>query len=174
MKKAGCYYVKFGIESGNQRVLSEVIKKPQRLESIIPLIKHARKIGLKVWSFFVVGLPGETKKEMQDSFDFPHKVKLDWVEYSTATPLHGTELRVICKEKKYLKNHQDLDLYARKGLINTPEFSSVWLEESIMKENKRYIKYLLFHQPLTIATHGWEIFKRNPSFVIKYLFKILR
>lgn len=159
MKRAGCYYLKVAVESGNQRVLTEVIRKPQRLDRIIPLIKYARKIGLKVGSFFVVGLPGEKKEEMQDSFDFVHKVKLDWAEYSIATPHYGTELRKICEENSYLKEHTEEDLFARKGLINTPEFTFEWLEKKIMEENKKYIKYLLFHQPLTLLIQGWELFR---------------
>jgi radical SAM superfamily enzyme YgiQ (UPF0313 family) len=172
MKKAGCYYVKFAVESGNQRVLSEVIKKPQKLNTIIPLIKHARKIGLKVGSFFVVGLPGETKQEMQNSFDFPREVKLDWAEYSIATPHYGTILRKTCEKNNYLNQHSDFDLYARKGLIDTPQFTSKWLEKKVMNENKRYIKYLLFHQPLTLLSQAWEVFKKNPSFTLRYLLKI--
>ncbi len=174
MKQAGCYCTKFAVESGNQRVLSEVIKKPQRLESIIPLIRYARKIGIKVGSFFVVGLPGETRDEMLDSFRFPHRVKLDWAEYSIATPHHGTALRKICEEEGYLHPHRDEDLYARKGLIETPEFTPDWLEQTILAENRRYLWFLLLHQPITLFSQRWEVFKRNPTFTLRYLWKTVR
>lgn len=174
MKQSGCFYIKIAVESGNQRVLSQVIKKPQRLDLIKPLIEYARKIKLKVGSFFVVGLPGETKQEMQDSFDFPYKVKLDWAEYSMATPHYGTELRKICQENNYLINHTDTDLYARKPLINTPEFSARWLKNKVLAEYKRYVLYLFLHQPLTLISQGWEFLKRNPYFVINYLLKIFK
>lgn len=174
MKKSGCYYVKFAVESGSQRVLNEVIKKPQDLSRAIPLIKYARKIGMRVGSFFVVGLPGETKEEIQESFEFPYKVKLDWVEYSLATPHYGTELRKICEENNYLKEHALSDLYCRKGVIDTPEFTADWLEKTVIAENKRYIIHLFFHQPLTFLIHGYEIFRRNPYFVIQYMLKILK
>jgi anaerobic magnesium-protoporphyrin IX monomethyl ester cyclase len=174
MKQAGCYCTKFAVESGNQRVLSEVIQKPQRLDAIIPLIRYARKIGIKVGSFFVVGLPGETREEMQDSFRFPHRVKLDWAEYSIATPHHGTVLRKLCEEKGYLRPHSDADLYARKGLIETPEFDPAWLEQTVLAENRRYVRFLLFHQPLTLLSQGWEVFRRNPAFTMRYLWKMLQ
>lgn len=172
MKKSGCYYVKFAVESGSQRVLNEVIKKPQDLNRAIPLIKYARKIGMRVGSFFVVGLPGETKEEIKESFEFPYKVRLDWVEYSLATPHYGTELRKICEENKYLRDHDMSDLYCRKGVIDTPEFTADWLEKTVIAENKRYIIYLLFHQPMTFLMHGFDIFRRNPFFVIQYMLKI--
>ena len=174
MKKSGCYYVKFAVESGNQRVLSDVIKKPQLLSQIKPLIEYARKIKIKVGSFFVVGLPGETKNEMQETFDFPYKVKMDWIEHSIATPHYETELRKISQENNYLKKHSDADLYARNALIETPEFTSEWLEKKVTQENKKYIKYHALHQPLTLLTQGWQVFKRNPKFVFNFLSKIYR
>lgn len=172
MKQSGCFYVKFAVESGSQRVLTEVIKKPQRLDLVEPLIKYARKIKMKVGSFFVVGLPGETKKEMQASFDYPSKVKMDWAEYSIATPHYGTELREISLKNNYLVDHTDSELYARTALINTPEFSAAWLEKKTLDEYRRYVLYLLKHQPLTLFSQGWAFLKRNPFFVINYLLKV--
>lgn len=174
MKKSGCYYVKFAIESGNQRVLSNIIKKPQNLKKVIPLIDYARKIGLKVGSFFVVGFPGETKLEMQETFDFPYRHKLDWFEYSIATPHYGTELRQICLKRNLLIKHSDKDLYTRKGLINTPEFTSDWLEQKIKQENKRYLKQLLIFHPTSFLSQGWEAFRRNPAFVLKYFIRSIK
>lgn len=171
MKKSGCYYVKFAVESGNQRVLSKIIRKPQNLKKVIPLINYAKKIGLKVGSFFVVGFPGETKKEMQDTFNFPYKINLDWFEYSIATPHYGTELREICVKNKTLIAHKDEDLYTRKGLIETPDFSSRWLESKVKEENNRYMRFLFFLHPISFFSRGWEGFKRNPLFVLKYFFK---
>jgi len=174
MRESGCYFVKFAVESANQRVLTQLIKKPQNLKKIIPLINYARKIGMKVGSFFVVGLPGETKEEMQDSFDFPRRVKLDWVEYSIVTPHYGTELRKFCERKKFLKKHNEKDLFTRKGIIQTLDFSPYWLERKLMEENKKYLKFLLFHQPLTFIMQGWETFKRSPAFALKYLFRVFK
>lgn len=175
MKESGCYHVKFAVESGNQRVLNKVIKKPQNLKKAISLIKYARSIGLKVGSFFVIGLPGETKEEIQDTFDFPYKSNLDYMVYETAIPQYGTELRKICEEKGYLREHTDRDLKVARGLIETPEFSPEWLEGKINQEYKRYIKYIILHRPYSILTHGWEmfrVFRRNPSFIIDYARKI--
>ena len=173
MKQSGCYYVKFAVESGNQRVLSRVIKKPQNLAHAMELITYARSIGMKVGSFFVVGLPGETKEEMQDSFDFRYKTKLDYTVYITAKPEHGTELRRICEKKGYLRKHTDLELEGDNGFIETPEFTPEWLKDKIKKENKRYLLFLVTHQPGTLLSLGWLIFKRDPLIVVKHLLKTL-
>ena len=173
MKQAGCYYVKFAVESGNQRVLNNVIKKPQNLKNVIKLIKYGRKIGLKVGSFFVIGLPGETKEEMQETFDFPMKVRLDWAEYSIATPHYGTELYQVCVDKGYIKEFDPSKLYARNSLFSTDEFSSEWLENKVAAENKRYLLFLLLRQPTTFFSITLEMMRKNPLFAANYLMKIL-
>lgn len=173
MKRSGCYYVKFAVESGNQRVLSGVIKKPQDLARARELIAYARSIGMKVGSFFVVGLPGETREEMQDSFDFRYGTTLDYTVYITAKPEHGTELRRICEEKGYLRKHTDLELEGDNGFIETPEFTPEWLKGKIKSENKRYLLFLITRQPGTLFSLGWLIFKRDPLIVFKHLAKTL-
>ncbi|MCC6450985.1 MAG: cobalamin-dependent protein [Candidatus Aureabacteria bacterium] len=169
MKRAGCYYVKFAIESGNQRVLSRVIKKPQDLARARRLIEYARSLGMMVGSFFVVGLPGETREEMQDSFDFRYTTRLDYTVYIAAKPEHGTELRRLCEEKGYLRKHTDLELEGGEGFIETPEFTPEWLRNKIARENKRYLRFLITHQPGTLLSLGWLIFKRDPLIVVKHL-----
>lgn len=173
MKAAGCYYVKFAIESGNQRVLSRVIRKPQDLAHAREMIAYARSIGMMVGSFFVVGLPGETREEMQDSFDFRRTTRLDYTVYIMAKPEHGTELRRICEEKGYLRAHNDLELEGGDGFIETPEFTPEWLREKIRKENRRYLRFLVTRQPGTLLSLGWLIFKRDPWIVVTHLLKTL-
>ncbi len=173
MKISGCYYVKFAIESGNQRVLSQVIGKPQDLARARELIAHARSIGMMVGSFFVVGLPGETREEMQDSFDFRFTTRLDYTVYIAAKPEHGTRLRRICERKGYLRAHTDLELEGGDGFIETPEFTPEWLREKIKRENRRYLWFLITRQPGTLLSLGWLIFKRDPLLVVRYMAKTL-
>lgn len=172
MKKAGCYSVTFAVESGSQRVLTEVIKKPQRLDRVVPLIGYARKIGLNVGSFFVVGFPGETKAEIQETFQFPYKTKLDWAQFNIASPHFGTELRRIVQENGWLSEHTNSQLGT--GLINTPDFDAQWLTNKIMKEYRRYLFYLLTHRPWVFWKIGTSIIRNNSLFVFHMLLKIFR
>ncbi len=169
MRAAGCYYVRFGIESGSQRVLTELMRKPMVLQQALPLIPHARALGMKVCGFFVVGTPGETRAELQRSFDLPHEVEMDWVEYSIATPHWGTRLREQALEGGHLRPHRTRDLYARRGNIDTEEFTAAWLERKIDLEHRRYLRHLARRRPATFLAQGWEVFRRNPGFVLRYL-----
>ena len=59
MKKSGCYFIAFGIESGNQEVLDRT-KKRTDLKVIEEKIRLAKEIGIVTQGFFIFGLPGDT------------------------------------------------------------------------------------------------------------------
>lgn len=174
MRDAGCYYVSFALESGSQRVLDELMHKPLQLEAALPLVPYARSLGMKVAAFFVVGNPGETKAEMQLSFDLPYRVELDWVEYSIATPYGGTELRAQVEEQGQMRVHALEDLYARRGNIDTAEFDADWLEAKIMAENRRYIRHQALSRPRVFLAMGLSALRANPGFVLRYVARIVR
>lgn len=102
MKKTGCVQMTISVESGSQRVLNEVIFKPLKLETIPPLVKKCRELGIDLGANFVIGNPGETWEEIRQSFRFAEDCDFDVVHFHIATPLPRTHLYQICKEKNYL------------------------------------------------------------------------
>ncbi|NIW10805.1 MAG: radical SAM protein, partial [Gammaproteobacteria bacterium] len=61
MKKAGCHYIKYGVESGSQEML-DAMKKGITLEKVRKAFKLTRKVGIKTQAFFLLGLPWETRE----------------------------------------------------------------------------------------------------------------
>lgn len=91
MKKSGCYYVVFGIESGNQNILNN-IKKHETLADIERAVKLASKVGMMTQGFFIFGLPGETEKTIQKTMKFAKKLPLDRAQFLLLDLLPGSEL----------------------------------------------------------------------------------
>jgi anaerobic magnesium-protoporphyrin IX monomethyl ester cyclase len=174
MHRAGCYFVCFGLESGSQRVLSELMGKPLDLDRVLPLIPYARSLGMRVGLFFVVGLPGETREELQASFELPYRVPVDWVEYSIASPYPGTALRRLASDGQLLREPGIEGVYARRGVIDTPAFSADWLERKVRLENRRLIRHMLLRRPRTAVSQGWEMFRGNPRFVASWVARTFR
>jgi len=145
MKAAGCYKINIGVESGNQQTLDNIIKKPLKLEKAEEIINYCREIGLDCGIFLILGMPGDTIKNMWDSYKFAKKVKMYSPFISVATPYPGSELYQICKEKKYIPEDFKLeDLYIRSFIIQTED----WTPNQIKSLMRKGLIYLKFHQAL--------------------------
>ncbi len=94
MRKAGCYRVAFGIESGSQRVLDS-LGKNLSLDKVWWAVENAHAAGMEVVGFFILGLPWDTVETMEQTIDLACKLPLDWAQFSVATPYPGTELKAI-------------------------------------------------------------------------------
>ncbi len=80
MKKSGCYFVAFGIESGNQEILNNINKKTD-LATIEMAVRLAKKAGIVTQGFFIFGLPGETEKSIRESINFAKRIPLDKAQF---------------------------------------------------------------------------------------------
>ncbi len=91
MKRSGCYYLAFGIESGNQKILDN-IKKKTKLETIEYAAREASKAGIVTQGFFIFGLPGETEETIDETIRFAKKIPLDRAQFLLLDILPGSEL----------------------------------------------------------------------------------
>ncbi len=98
MKKAGCYYVVFGIESGNQVILENINKK-ETLSDIEKAVKLAHGLGMLTQGFFIFGLPGETEATIKNSIEFAKKIPLDRAQFLILDLLPGSALWQEHKEE---------------------------------------------------------------------------
>ncbi|MDD5178601.1 MAG: radical SAM protein, partial [Candidatus Nanoarchaeia archaeon] len=168
MKKSGCYSLIFAIESGNQEVLHKIIKKPLNLKLVEPLVRKAKSLGIRVYSFFVVGLPGETKENIKETFKFAAKVPFDGADFSIATPLPGSELYEIVSQKGYLSKDFDFDnLLYHEGVISTPEFSAKELTELVERERMKYHLRIFKRDPIFFIKKYGKFFIEKPNVVLK-------
>ncbi len=169
MKASGCYELTLAIESGDQEVLSKIVKKPLNLKKVEHLTRIIKKLGIETNSFFIVGFPGETKEQIRRTFEFAKKLKLDCSYFFIANPNPGSRLHEICKEKGYLKEGFDfktIDYF--KSNYETPEFTSLELEEL---RNREYVKFnlsLIYRNPIAFLRRYFHIFTSNPQYLFKY------
>ncbi|MCW4019477.1 MAG: B12-binding domain-containing radical SAM protein [Candidatus Bathyarchaeota archaeon] len=133
MRASGCHRILIAPESGSQRVVTDIIKKNLDLKKVESAVVAARKVGIKVGCFFIIGMIGETKTEIRKTINFALKLRqlgADRFYFSFATPLYGTELYEQAKRGGYLKaGFDDEALSEAQPLIETPEFSAEDLRE---------------------------------------------
>jgi anaerobic magnesium-protoporphyrin IX monomethyl ester cyclase len=128
MSASGCKKIRLAPESGVQRVVDQIIKKNQSLKEVEKAVILAKKVGIKVGAFFVIGLIGETKEDIKQTINFAYKLRqlgADIFHFSIATPMYGTELYEQAKCGGFLRNNfSDEALAAAQPLIETPEFTA--------------------------------------------------
>jgi radical SAM superfamily enzyme YgiQ (UPF0313 family) len=91
MRKAGCEFINFGIESGSPEIRSR-LKKHQTDEEIFTAVALAKKAGLRVGCCFLLGCPGETRETARTTIAMAKKLAPDEVSFNIVVPLPGTEL----------------------------------------------------------------------------------
>jgi radical SAM superfamily enzyme YgiQ (UPF0313 family) len=174
MKESGCYEITLAIESGDEKVLTDIMKKPLKLEKVTQLVKKAKKLGIMTKGFFVVGLPGETKEQMRKTFDFAKQLKLDSAGIFIASPLPGTELYRLCRENDYLVEGFSFEkINYAKGNIETPDFTASELEEMVSKEILIINMGLILRNPLRFIRKYFSTFWSNPRSFANYVFFLL-
>lgn len=90
-RKAGCWAVLFGAESGVQKDLN-AIKKGITVSQIRKAVQAAKEVGLTVYTPFLFGIPGQTFADGLKSIEFAIELDPDIANFHAITPFPGTEL----------------------------------------------------------------------------------
>src|SRR3989338_6273352 len=91
MKKAGCWNIFFGIESGAQELLDNITKK-MTVDQMKAAVKLVKKAGIEIRGSFMVGLPGETPELARKTIQLAVEMDPDYAQFSITTPYPGTQL----------------------------------------------------------------------------------
>ena len=91
MRRAGCWQVGFGVESGDEQVLDQTRKRLDlgALENAVHLFHRA---GISVFGYFILGLPGDTTRRALNSLRYMRRIPFDHVHVSYCIPYPGTQI----------------------------------------------------------------------------------
>jgi radical SAM superfamily enzyme YgiQ (UPF0313 family) len=101
MKKAGCWVIFLGIESGCQKIL-DTIGKRITLEQVKNAVRILKDAGIQVLGSFIIGYLQDTKETIEETIKFAKSLKLDYAEFSILTPYPGTPIFDYAKENNLL------------------------------------------------------------------------
>ena len=125
MYDSGCYQITLACESGVQRVLDDIIHKRLPLDTIYPSIENAKKAGMLVHTFWIVGYPGETYEEIQQTIDFAMNSGADSFSFAILSPLPGTPVyRKVIKENLWWEGRCLDDMLFRSSLVKVDGFNN--------------------------------------------------
>lgn len=102
MKKAGCYLLGLGIESGVQEIL-DTARKNQTVEDARRAVALCKKAGIRTMGHFIFGLPGETRETAEKTIRFLLDLDLDYMQSYCAVPYPKTEYGKMAQEKGWIR-----------------------------------------------------------------------
>ena len=158
MKKAGCYRVSFGFESGNDDVLKSFGKGGRAsVKEGRKAVREAQRAGIEVNGFFLLGLTGDTETSMTDTIEFARSLApMDLLKFGTAIAFPGTDM---------------FNNYAEKGLVKSYDWDNYFVytnQDLFTHENLSY---------KTIQSYMKKAYKRaitfNPRFALQRLYRAI-
>ncbi len=163
MKKAGCRNINYGVESGDPEVRLK-LAKGVTTEQIIEAHQWAKKAGLVVSTYFMIGNHGESKKSIEMTIDFAKSLETDYPSCSIATPYPDTAMYYAAKEKGWIKTYDWDRYYTTPHLL--PDYKPVAvngiLSQEEILEGYYYINRKFLN--LKLKTRYGNLFFLNPSF----------
>ncbi len=143
LKRAGLNFMYLGIESGNQKILDNVVKKNLDLHKITEVIEICKSLDIKTGGYFIIGFPGETIENMKETINYALKSKLDRARLYLLQPFPGSPLyeklirdRMLTKDYDYAKTN----VFKGKFYIKTPEFNPAEVEKLAIEGRRLLFK----------------------------------
>ncbi len=150
MRRAGCWLVALGIESGDPDSLLRM-KKGATVEQARNAVRLAQSAGLQVYGFFMIGFPWDTEQTIRSTFDFAAELECDFYEIHIAVPYEGTELYDLAQSMNVMESEVIGHDY-----FNDPVMRTVRLSRSDL---------------LRLRQKGLRRLLANPKYIIKTLKK---
>lgn len=124
-KKMNVTRVAIGVESGNQHVVDNVLHKRIDLPYTRKVFEMAQKHQVTTHAYFMIGIPGETLDNMQETLDYALNLETNSLEFNILTPWPGTKFYEMCEEKKWLDMQFNYEDYNEKrlGVISTDQWT---------------------------------------------------
>lgn len=151
MYKSGCRLVSIGVESGSQYMLEKMGKKIT-LDDVRRTVKTFKKAKIRIYNYFVIGLPWETEETVEETIKFAIELNSDFISFYTATPLPGSRFYDYAKEHDLFDKDTSFESAYFYPAVNTHHLT----KDRVFKLHKSAIKR----------------FYLRPSYILKMLVRI--
>jgi radical SAM superfamily enzyme YgiQ (UPF0313 family) len=177
MKRAGCFTIHFGVESGSQKVL-DFLNKRITVEESKRVHKLCYKNNIIPQAYLMVGTPTETKEDIEMTCQFVREARPAYVNVSKTTPVPGSNMYDYVSERGMLNisNFSDFDYYHNKYPIKLENMTAEDLENYSRKIMKIWATSFL-KRPFSFLFQFLGLLYRFPHyrlFIMKYAMRGLR
>jgi len=149
MTDAGCITLLLGVESADQQSLDE-INKNITIDRIRKTFELTKKHGVRTIASVVLGMPGDTRKSINNTIRFVKSLKPNYAIFSLATPYPGTEFYLKSLEDNLIKT----DDWSKFSLL-TPVMETVDCSLDELKKLQKKAFRDFYARPLYLLRQSW-------------------
>ena len=163
MKRAGCWMISLGIETGDPELLAQHRQNPD-LEMMAQTIRDIHAAGIRIKALLMIGLPGETETSVRRSMQYVFSLPIDDMNLARFTPFPGSPLYDNIHELgTFNENWPEMDcvntVFVPNGLSRS-QMDSLFLE--FYKRHYSRVRTLWgFVKMLWKSPHSWKRFILN-------------
>ncbi len=169
LKDAGCHTIYVGAESGSQKSL-DTINKGITMDQTRKAVRLIKRAGMGVFASFVLGIPGETRKDVGKTIDFAIELDPDWVQFTVCTPYPGTPLYEYAKGNQMLETDDWSKYTVLNPVMKLPTMSQRELKKML---RRAYVRF--YFRPKFIWNNikygNIELMKKMFSAGMNYIFR---
>jgi len=125
---AGVRHLVLPVESGSEKVLKHQMKKPLKMRISRQVAADCRDLGIYTNTNILIGMPGETKFDLEEARSALKSVPSNWFNIACASPIVGSEMHEISVSKGYIGD-QVIGSDYRTAVLNTEDFSAEFIQE---------------------------------------------
>ena len=161
MKKAGCWEISFGLETGSNEMLKKMDKLAE-IEKSEQAVKWTADAGIRTKGLFMLGYPGETNETIDMTKDFVRRIPMTIMNLTKFTPYPGSPIY----RDLYGTNIRD-DHWEKMNGMNF-----VWSPEGFTAEelDRRYQEVLTsFYKRRQVGHHYLKMTLQHPNHMARLL-----
>ncbi|MBI3697015.1 MAG: B12-binding domain-containing radical SAM protein [Acidobacteria bacterium] len=150
MRRAGCYEIAVGVESGSPKILKQ-IGKGTTVQSIRNCVAWAKAAGILVRGYFILGMPEETHEDLELTEQFAEELALAEYGFTILCPYPGTQMYSSEQHRDIkweLTDEYSNDFWATKFVTNQE------LKEWQRKLTKKFSERLTWHNRALLGQTG--------------------
>ena len=155
LKRAGCYRIHYGIETGSQRLL-DYLQKEITVEQIKSVVADTKRAGIEIFAYMMVGIPTETEEDINKSIALVADLKPDHVNYSICTPFPKT----VLYEQFLNQNLGQEDYWQQFASSPDPDFKIRTINAHFTEEELRVVQdralRSFYASPVIILRELWK------------------
>ncbi len=149
---AGCHAMWFGIESGSEPYRRTYLNRRMPTRRIVAAAETARRHGIRLFGFAMVGLPFETPAEARTTLALTKAIDADLTVFSQFLPLPGTPLYELCRRHEFLLDPSIERQMWPLGTLNIKEHPGGMTKGEMREVAGDIMAYLIEHERQMTAT----------------------